>query len=820
MKNWFEFKYALRTLVKSPGHSALSILIVTLSLSVGIISLSLVDNVLLSQQEIENGDRWYFLGGGPVDYDLPFPIDLIDVGHYQFIADHQTVFETFGGIKAKSQARVSDGETSYRLSTAEVSPELLTAAGFKPLMGRTFQVSDTSNSTVVIISESFWKNFFASRPDIIGSPIQVNEQSYTVVGVMPKSTVLGAEYDVWLAQDWLDIHNNEEAYYSSLSPVGILKPGLTQAKAQQQLSQLTANYLQASPDAYGGEAWKSELIPFDQFLTRFSVPMLIASGLVSILVMLLGSINVANLFIARNIERQQEFAVRKSLGCSNFRLLQQVLTESFFICLFGFVFALPLMWLAMQGLNLYLQNLGEQFFLNFGASLNTPSNWLLTLDFRFLGIASLLLTFIWLICAVWPSLKLRKLDTDRLVLNSGKGATRQSSFRPSRLIIGVQIATACFLLVISGSLYFSVKSVLNTDYGFRIDNRYIAGIELTSAYQSYEQKRDFIEAVEANLRGNNSIAEAAVISGIPYAAGLGTYAIPDNSEKNTAPFPVSMSSMFSPEAFSVMGIDIIEGRQYNSEDVEQRRPVIIVDEIFAEENWPGESAIGKNIRLYPERGGYLVEVVGVARKSVFMVDPTRGLQSGTMFMHRRFLGGQFFELVFASPLKLNNADILETVRNAVIKADPNVAVFGPRTMQAHLESPFILHRMVANLFAAIGLSTVLLAALGVFALTSRAVRQQTHFIGIRRALGSSNWKVYLYYLKQSAVYLLVGVFLGGGFAILASNELSSLFANLLSFLPLVLVTATLCLTSLVLAGILIPTSQVLKSEPGDALHQI
>lgn len=823
MSNWFETKYALRALLKSPGHSALSVLIVTLSLCVGIISLSLVYNILLSPQTLKDSDRWYFLGGGPASETLPFPIDLIDVGHYQFIANNQTVFETFGAIKAKSQARVSDGGATYRLSIAEVSPNIFATAEFQPLMGRNLQASDSSKDSIVVISQIFWQNFFAADPKIIGREIRLNEQMYSIVGVMPKGTVLGAEYDIWLAQDWLDIKDDEEVYYNSISPVGILKPNVSQTYAQQHLSQLTTNYQNNDPDAYGGEVWQSELIPFSQLLTRFSMPMLIATALVSLFVVVLGCINVVNLLIARGIERQQEFALRKSLGSSNYKLLRQALTESFYICVLGFIVALPLLWLAMQKINLYLQDMGGQFFLNFGATLNTPSSWFLRLDIRFLGLAIGLLTLIWLAGAILPSLKFRSLDAGHLVLNGAKGATRQLSFRTTRLIVGVQIVIACFLLVISGSLYLSVNRVLDTDYGIAVDNRYVAGIELPSTYQSYEQKRDIVENIESDLKANSAVEQAAIISGIPYAAGLGSYAIPDNSEKNTAPFPVSFFSVFSTEAFALLGIDIIDGRQFTSTDITERRPVLIVDEQFASENWPDESPIGKKIQLGPERGeGYPVEVIGVASKSVFAVDPTRsgqGSQGGTMFLHRRFLGGTFFEVVFASPLNLSEAQILEIVINAVAKTDPNVAVFAPRTMQAHLESPFVLHRMVANLFAAIGLSTVLLAALGVFALTSRAVQQQTHIIGIRRALGSSKPKIYLLYLRQSAFYLVGGVTLGGGFAALAGSKLSGLFANLLGFLPFVFLAVALGLTILIVTGTLVPTVRALRPEPGEALHQ-
>jgi predicted permease len=817
MNNWFELRYALRTLGKNLSHTVLSILLVALSLNVGLIALTLVYNIALTPLKVPNSERWMYLAGGPGEEALPLAIDAIQPAHYRFLHDNQAVFAEFGAMNAKGLARINDGQQSSRISLAEISPNIFAAAKFEPILGRSLQAGDRNDSNIVVINELFWKNFFAADPAIIGKQVRLNEQSFTIVGVVPAGTALGAEYDVWVSKDW-SLLSDDESNYAGLAPIGILKNDITVEQAQQDISQLTANFLEQFPQTYGGDKWAAIVKPLKFILTTAFIPVLMAIGIIAILVVLLGCINVANLFVARTIERQQEFAVRNCLGSSRFRLFQQTLTESFLICLLGFFLALPTLWLAIQGINHYLFELGSQYLLNYGAALNTPSHWQLSINSAALFLAAIILSLLWLSSGLWPALKLRNLDASNLLLNGTRGTARQFSFKTTRLLVGLQVIAACFIVIVSGSLYLSVRDVLNTDYGLSTKNRYVIGVELPSTYQTFEQRNEFANKIESALREHNAIDKAALVSGIPYSMGLGVYSVPDNPKKSAPPYPVSPLSTFSPAAFDVLGIDIIEGRNFEPEDVTQRRPVIIVDQQFAKENWPGVSAVGKTVIGFPDRGGLPLTVVGVSKKTVFAVDPTRGEQASTIFLHRRFLSGNFFEIVLATNSTVSNTELMGIVRTSVNRFDPNVAVFAPRSLEDHLEAAFISFKLISNIFAAIGLATIILAAIGVFAMTSRSVQQQTNAIGIRRALGSTRKRIFIIYLRQSLFFLLAGSILGGGLAIFVNQQLLTLFANLLTFTPLVSVLVISGLGALLLIGTLAPTIKALESEPGDSLR--
>lgn len=814
----FEAKYASRQLAKSPGNTALSILLVALSLCVGIVSIALVYNIAIAPLGYKNSNRWVAITIDEAGKSSDYYIDSFSHQHFQYISNNQTVFSEIGAIAPKSRARISNGLITTRVTMAEISPNIFAAAGLKPLLGRSLQSSDAVNENAVVLSFPLWKNFFSSDPAIVGKQIQLNDKPYTVVGVMKSGTSFGTQHDIWVSRNWARTEAGGSDEYG-LTLVGVLRAGITKVQAEKELKELTDHFRKQHPTIY--QFWNDvdvKIYPFKMFLMQGNVPILIAIAIVAAVVVLLGTINLANIFLSRMLERQQELAVRNCMGSSTFRLFQYSLIESFITCLAGLLIAIPIVVVAMQSANHYLRDLGKVE----GFGLQTPPRWLLESDASTIGVATAVLLTVWIVCGIWPALKLRVLDISTLFVSGTKGSVRQFAFRTTQVLVAFQIVAACFLLIVSGSLYFSVRDFLTRDYGIAVNNRYIVEIELPSNYQTLEQRLGFINTVEDELRKNNNVADAAIVNGIPYFAGLSSYAVPDRGIGNRPPYPVMPTSMFSPEAFKIFGIDIIEGRNFEDSDITDRTGAVIVDEKFARDTWPGESAVGKTIQIGPEGGGFAAPVVGVARQSVFGVFPATNFQASALFFARYGLvGGQnFFQVVLVSKGSPTDAKTLDIVRQAVSKVDRSVAVFAPRSMREHLDSSTALYRMVANIFVVVGLATVLIAAIGIFAITSRSVIQQKHVIGIRRALGSSNSNVLLIYLKQGLSYLLIGMVVGGSAALLANNALSKFVATLVSFTPLVTLLVIVGLGLLIAAATIWPAKKILKSEPGDALHQV
>lgn len=811
MKNGFEINFALRMLKKNVGHSVLCVAIVALSLATALVALTFVYNVSVKPLNFTNGDRWVQLTGLDVNSGISKGADTVDAYLYEYIKENNTVFEQIGAMRAFSESRVSDGKTATRILSAELTPHIFEASGIEPLLGRTLRASDAnSNEPVAVISYRLWKSYFAGDESVIGKVVNFDERPMTVVGVMPQNTVFGMRHDVWLAtQPWKVNQPSHDA--RTITPIAILKQNVTFDAAQQDISRLVRQVREKYPDFYTSEDAVA-VSPFRLFLVENAVPIFYAISAFTVIVVMLGLVNITNLLTSRALERQHEFAVRGCLGSTSFTMLRQFLVESAMICLLGAIAGIAMALVGMQTINTLLQNLGA------GLGWQVPPHWLLRLDGAFAVVTLVTLAVIWLCCALVPLWRLRKGKLADYLSNEGKGTTGQSSFNVAKLLVGIQVIASCFLLVVSGSLLNSILHIVYADYGIEEQNRYVVSIEFPWTYRRPQQRTTFINDLETELRNNAIINDVATVTALPHAMERVTYNLSDRQVGDSGNYPSLQLAAYTPNAFDLLGIDIIAGRPFDNTDTIDKT-VVIIDQQLARTLWPNTSSLGKQIQLDAEDSGDWYTVVGVTESVLPAMTILRGGREHSAFIPiTRAFSNELQVVVSATNSTIR--DVYSVVRDATAKVDSRVAVYRVQTMQEYLAAPTIGLQMIGEILLGFALVAVTLAVIGIFAIMSRSVILQARYIGIRRALGSTKTKVLWLYLRQGLLYLVGGAALGGGAALLVNRSLARMFSDLMNYAPTVFAIVACGLGLLIAVASLLPANKILRDEPGDTLHQI
>ncbi len=809
-----DLHFSTRVLRKSPGHTATCIGLVVLSICVGMIALTLVYNLFFKPLNFVDADRWVSLAHISQPGAVADQADGVNSFHYHYINENNSVFENLGALRTFSISRMHFGETATRISSAEITPHIFAATGIDALLGRTLWASDAdSDQPIAVISYSLWKNIFASDPTVVGKVVELDETPVTIVGVMPEHTAFGIEHDVWIAfDDWI-ADRPDAGNVRGVTPVGKLKPGISLAVAQQQLTELTRAMQQKYPDFFTNTE-NLRVIPFKQFLMSNSAPIYYSIAIFSALIVILGAINIANLLVSRTIERMQEFAIRNCVGSSMMDTYRQTLVESMVICLSAFIIAIPATVLGMSGVNSYLSSLSG----NQGWS--PPEHWYLSLDWASLSIASLVLLTIWLICGIGPALRLRKLNINELV-NSNKGSDRQTSFRSTKILVGTQIVAAFFILIVSGSLFVSIIRVVNADYGIATENRFTVDLEFPTEYWFRSQDRILaVQNIESLLNANPSIEQAVALVGLPQNTWRTAYTTDNRPLENINSLPKLQVAGYTPEAFEIMGIDIVQGRTFERGEAQDEFIPVVIDQQLAQLHWPEESPLGKQvtIQLFRQPNVQLT-VVGVSTNVLAGLRQSSISDSSTIYIPIEKQFPNMAEIVVHSKQASSNAALFALVRDAVAKTDSRIAVYQPRTMQEHLLGPTSSLRMIANIFIGFAIIAVVLAIVGVFAVISRSVFQQAKHIGIRRAVGSSKARILAHYSQQGALFLVFGALIGGSTAVGLNLTLADAFNELPNATPYVALFVFIGLGLLTAFASLVPTLKVLKAEPGEMLYQ-
>jgi putative ABC transport system permease protein len=789
-----DFRYALRTLARSPGFTAAAV--VTLALGIGATTLvfSMVNGILIRPFPYEDPDRLVQLT--EIDKnDQYFAISYPNFVDYR--AGVSSVTALAGVNRATFTIR---GETGpERIEGAAVSYNMFDVLGIRPVLGRTFRAEEDrpGGERVVLIGHGLWQRSFGGARDVVGRVVNVQGEPHVVIGVMPPDFKFPT-----VAEAWLPMRRDPtvERGHRYMQSIGRLKPGATVARVQQEAESVAKGIEAQHPRTVGD--WRPLVSELQSFTTKDVKPVLYIMLAAVGFVLLIACANVANLLLARAATRDKEIAIRTALGASRTRLFSQLLTESAVLGLAGGgLGALFATW----WMDLVLRVLpgAKPFWMRFEIDATVLLFTLalaLTTAFVF-GLA--------------PALHTMRADL-QTTLKEGRGST--GTRRKTRLrgtLVVAQLALAVTLLVGGLLMARSFLAMRNVDPGFRSDNITSFNLELPgSLYEVPQQRVQFYEQLRQRIAALPRVEGVGAVSNLPIGGRevTGNFSV----QGRTEPIEDQASRLvISPGYFEAMSIPVLRGRAFDRRDNADAEPVAIINQRVAQFYFPNTDAIGKRISFGAGDDVLWRTIVGVVR-NINQKNVGQKAMSSDIYLPMAQAPERFMSVVVRSPAPLES--VVPLVRREVQALDPNIPLFSVKSMGRVLDENVADARLSSSLFAAFALAALLLAAVGLYGVIAFAVAQRTREIGVRIALGAHPAAVLRLIVGQGARFALAGIALGLLGALAMGRAMANLLFGVTPTDPLTFLIVPVLLCAVALLASYIPARRALRVDPMTALR--
>jgi putative ABC transport system permease protein len=746
---WADLRSAARQLRRTPSFTAAAVLTLALGVGANAVVFSVIEAVVLAP--------------------LPFPAAdrLISVRLIDRRDGHATNVSYPIFFDLRRAARTVDYLVSYRddevtltgrgqptkLTAQMVSWGLFPALGVTPSLGRGFRPDEELKGRhVVVLSHQIWTSRFGADPSVLGTAVSLDGEPYTVVGVAPAGfnfPLRGRQVQVWttLARDAASdtiTPITEQRGARLLDVVGRLRPGVSVEAATTDLDRIGAQLARAYPDD-NGNVGKARVEPLLVSLVgQARAPMLILFGSVG-LVLLIMCANLANMLLARTVDREREFAIRLAIGGSRVRVVRLLLAENLLLALTG---ALVAAGLAEGAIRLLVPVLAEHVPRATNIAVNGP-----VLAFSIVVALSAAVAF-----SLPAALRLAHADVTSAVGAGARGATDAHERLRGALVVA-QVALGLVLSTGAAVLAADLARIMSRDLGLRPDHLLTFDIGLPASYDTDAQLA-FADRLLDRLRAVPGITAAAASFPLPLTGNQISVSF-DIQERPTAPSGRSSSdvAIVTPDYFRTVGTTVIQGRGFTDRDDETSPPVVVVNKAFADRFFPGEPAVGKRIEsgATPRKGTSVREIVGIVanvRQSPLGPDP----EPIYYFPFKQLPWGvpPLIVRTAVPPLSVESA-----VREAVRSLDKNVPISEARTMDDLVTGAISLPRVRAALMASFAVLALVLTATGLYGVLAYAVLRRTREIGIRIALGATGGAVVRMVAARPPRLIAVGGVVGG-----------------------------------------------------------
>jgi predicted permease len=811
-----DLRYACRSLLKTPAFAAIAVLTLALGIGANIAIFTVVNAVLLRPLPFQHPEQLVRVfddlnGVGAKDIGMSVP-------EIQDLRDRSDVFDAISVIWPVSTA-LSGGDHTERIEMLATGFDYFQMLGVQAALGRVYGRRDAAPgfTEAVVISDGLWKRQFGSDPHILGRRIRVDEDGYTIVGVMPPDfrhpgQTLAGDVDLWAAAGFTaNPFPAPPARAQRFLPGAIarLQPGLTLKQAQQRLDALTAHLTQTYPKEYlPASRWSLRLEPVEQSLTGNVRPTLVVLMAAVGFVLLMVAVNMASLLVARSSARMRELAIRQAMGASRGRLVRQLLTESILVSLIGGLAAMLVLALAKESLLALmppdLPRLAEVHF-----------------DARVIGLACLLSIVTGILFGLTPALHASSTDPNRDLkegTRSGTPSVRQNRFRG--VLVATEIALSVVLLSGAGLLVHSFWNTLRVNPGFDSKglmvariwipfpnnpkmNRYLTAPSFASLSRELLRRVRTLPGIqEAAMGGNNSVPL------VNYSRNGIAFSLPDQADSILKQRSAEFASV-SPEFFQVLRTPLLRGRFFSDMDTDKSKRVVIINEAFAKQYMAGRD-VGRRVNALGS-DWEIVGVVGDMREDGLDADVAPRIYSA---LYR----GAANEIAIFLRGASEASGLKEAVTGVVQSVDPELPVYGVRTMREMMATSLARRRFSLSLMAVFGALALFLASMGIYGVMAYAVSQRAQEFSIRMALGAQPRDILLIALRPGAMLTLLGVGLGLIAAQGATHLMTSLLFGVSPADPITLIGVPVALALVALLACWIPARRAVRVAPVDALR--
>ena len=798
-----DLKFAIRSLLKRPGFTAIAVVTLALGIGGSTAIFTVVDAALLRGLPYKSPENLYHVWEKtPQDGFSKREFSYPDYQDYQ----KNNVFE---GLAAYTGGRVllsGDGETES-VGGPRASANFFNVLGVEPLIGRTFQAGEDQQGgpRVTVLTYGLWQRRFGGNPNAVGQQVTLNGESYTIVGVLP------AEFQFALrnADLWIPYQPTQNQltrrFMHSTNLIGRLKPGVDAAQAQSDLSIIASRIEQEHKASHAGTTVR--ILPLQEEVIGNVRPiLLVLLGAVGF-VLLIACANVASLLLTRALARQKEVAIRAALGASRWRVIRQLLTESVVLSLLGGAAGLLIAYWGVPAIVAAL-----------------PQNQLNAMPFlKTLGLDATILAFSFglslatgLFFGLAPALQSSRLDLNEVLKEGGRNASATASHRLRSAMVVTEIALAVVLLVGAGLMMKSLLRLLQTNVGFNPDNLLTMTVVLPPAkYPEAIQLNNFNDQIQDRVQNLPGVAGAGTVNILPLNAGNTTRFYIDGDPVPTPGQETEANSrVVSDTYFQTLGVPLLAGRMFDERDGSDKPPVVLIGKTIADRLFAGRDPVGRKLRYTADFPP--VEIVGVVG-DVKITGLDEAIRPVLYYPFRQNAGTAANLVV-----RTNNdpTSVAASVRNEIRQLEPDAAILNVNTMDEMIaQTPAsFMRRFPALLISIFALVALLLASIGIYGVVSYSVSQQTHYIGVRMALGASPADILKMVLKQGLFLALAGVATG----VLAALGLMRLLSTLLfevstsDFATFALVAGGLFVVALV--ACYLPARRATKVDPLVALR--
>ena len=798
-----DLRHGARSLLKSPGLTAIAVLALTLGVGLTTTMFSIVYGALMRGLPFEGGERIVHISRTNPSRDQR----RMSVTPHDF-ADYRDQQKSFEGLAAYSgmSMNVSGTERPERYRGVVVTANTFSLLRVRPVIGRDFNAADDAPGApwVAILGQRAWRDRFGADPAVLGRTIRVNGEAATVIGVMPDRFAFPQVAEIWLPAriDFVKLARGEGDH---VEVVGRLREGVTPEQASLELNGIAKRLAVEYPKTNEGVA--AVVKPYTEAMLGEEVRLLLGTMLGAVsLVLLIACANVANLLLGRAVHRSKELGIRAALGASRAAVIRQLLAEALLLAAAGGALGAGVAYAGVAMFNRAIADTFPPFWLDF--KVDTP----ILLFVLVLVLGSTLLS------GFLPALQASRADLNEILKDESRGSSGFKIGRVSRVLVMLEIALSCGLLAPAGLMIMSVVNLRQLDLGFSQD-LFTSRIGLPEKqYPGDTARLRFFEQLEPKLAAIPGVTAAGLVSNLPASGSWRPrFAIEGVAYAKPEDHPRASRVVVTPGFFDVVGARAIEGRLVTAADRESTVPVAVVNQSFARKYFKtGESPVGRRIRLSEgsDTAARWMTVVGVVR-DLYAGWVDNKEPAGFYVPFAQDASG--FMSVIASTRGAPSA-ITPQVRAAVGALDPDLPVFDVGTLRAEIASETWAFRVFGSLFMAFGFTALFLAAVGLYAVMAFSVRRRTREVGVRMALGARPGDVLRLIVRQGFVQIAIGMVFGLLIAYGLGRLLTSFLFGVTPHDPTVFGGVTLSLLAAGLVACLLPARRAARVDPMVALR--